>query len=127
MLKIYKNNNLILYCNKKKFHIKMDLKSMTKLMVESVETTVVKPLISLIDREGGVADVNVDEYMTNFARDVISRLCFGSNHSEGEGIFLKIDALEEISSKQGPIHSIFPLLRFQIIFNHFLSTQYTIS
>ncbi|KAH7515574.1 hypothetical protein FEM48_Zijuj10G0041100 [Ziziphus jujuba var. spinosa] len=62
---------------------------MTKLMVESVENTVVKPLISLIDGEGGVADVNVDEHMTNFARDVISRLCFGSNHSEGEGHFLK--------------------------------------
>ncbi|KAH7544952.1 hypothetical protein FEM48_Zijuj01G0040600 [Ziziphus jujuba var. spinosa] len=83
---------------------------MTKLMVESAATTVVKPWHSLIEIEGGVADVIIDNYMTNFSRNVISRLCFGNNHSEGEQIFLKLKALEEIMSKQGPLYGAFPML-----------------
>ncbi|KAH7515576.1 hypothetical protein FEM48_Zijuj10G0041300 [Ziziphus jujuba var. spinosa] len=79
--------------------------------MESVERSVVKPLINLIDGGGGVADVNVDEHMTNFTRGAMSRLCFGSNSSEGEDIFLKLEALAEIISKLGPIYSALPLLR----------------
>ncbi|XP_015874490.3 cytochrome P450 714C2 [Ziziphus jujuba] len=88
------------------------VKGMTKLMVESAATTVVKPWHSLIEIEGGVADVIIDNYMTNFSRNVISRLCFGNNHSEGEQIFLKLKALEEIMSKQGPLYGAFPMLRY---------------
>uniref|UniRef100_A0A7N2LHN0 Cytochrome P450 n=1 Tax=Quercus lobata TaxID=97700 RepID=A0A7N2LHN0_QUELO len=51
---------------------------------------------NLIESEGGVADVHVDEYMRSFSEDVISRACFGSNYSKGEEIFSKLNELQEL-------------------------------
>lgn len=55
---------------------------------------------SIIDAEGGIADIKIDNHMRSFSGDVISRACFGSNFSKGEEIFLKLRALQEASSKK---------------------------
>ncbi|XP_059435073.1 cytochrome P450 714C2-like [Corylus avellana] len=52
------------------------------------------------ESEGGVADVNIDEYIRSFSGDVISRACFGTNYAKGEEIFLKLRALQEHMSKK---------------------------
>ena len=80
------------------------------LMVES-SITLVNSWTNLIESEGGVADVHVDEYMRSFSGDVISRACFGSNYSEGEEIFSKLNELQEFLSKK-VFSSGIPVLRF---------------
>ena len=80
------------------------------LMVES-SITLVNSWTNLIESEGGVADVHVDEYMRSFSGDVISRACFGSNYSEGEEIFSKLNELQELLSKM-VFSSGIPVLRF---------------
>ncbi|GMY23179.1 cytochrome P450 714C2-like [Fagus crenata] len=75
------------------------VKGMMNLMVES-SITLVNSWTNLIEREGGIADVNIDEYMRTFSGDVISRACFGSNYTEGEEIFLRLRELQEHMSKK---------------------------
>ncbi|KAL4599693.1 hypothetical protein ACB092_11G144400 [Castanea dentata] len=75
------------------------VKDMMNLMVES-SITLVNSWTNLIESEGGVAVVHVDEYMRSFSGDVISRACFGSNYSKGEEIFLKLRELQEQMSKK---------------------------
>ncbi|KAM3685228.1 hypothetical protein ACJW31_11G102100 [Castanea mollissima] len=75
------------------------VKVMMNLMVE-FSITVVNSWTNLIESEGGVAVVHVDEYMRSFSGDVISRACFGSNYSKGEEIFLKLRELQEKMSKK---------------------------
>ena len=89
------------------------------LMVES-SITLVNSWTNLIESEGGVADVHVDEYMRSFSGDVISRACFGSNYSEGEEIFSKLNELQELLSKK-VFSSGIPVLRFDFYFFIFLS------
>ena len=91
------------------------------LMVES-SITLVNSWTNLIESEGGVADVHVDEYMRSFSGDVISRTCFGSNYSEGEEIFSKLNELQELLSKM-VFSSGIPVLRFDyfLFFIFFLS------
>ena len=88
------------------------------LMVES-SITLVNSWTNLIESEGGVADVHVDEYMRSFSGDVISKACFGSNYSKGEEIFLKLRELQEQVSKK-VLFSGIPLLRFDFFFFFFL-------
>ena len=87
------------------------------LMVES-SITLVNSWTNLIESEGGVADVHVDEYMRSFSGDVISRACFGSNYSKGEEIFLKLRELQEQVSKK-VLFSGIPVLRFDFFFFFF--------
>ncbi|KAL1547246.1 cytochrome P450 714C2-like protein [Salvia divinorum] len=54
----------------------------------------------LVGEGGGIAEIKIDEYMRSFSGDVISRACFGSNFSKGEEIFLKLRALQEVTSKK---------------------------
>ncbi|XP_042060869.1 cytochrome P450 714C2-like [Salvia splendens] len=54
----------------------------------------------LIEEDGGLAEIKIDEYMRSFSGDVISRACFGSNFSKGEEIFVKLRALQEVSSSK---------------------------
>ena len=54
----------------------------------------------LIEEDGGLAEIKIDEYMRSFSGDVISRACFGSNFSKGEEIFLKLRVLQEITSRK---------------------------
>ena len=84
------------------------------LMVES-SITLVNSWTNLIESEGGVAHVHVDEYMRSFSGDVISRACFGSNYSKGEEIFLKLRELQEQVSKK-VLFSGIPVLRFDFFF-----------
>lgn len=86
---------------------------MTKLIVASA-TTVVDTLATEIEREGGVADINVEHHITKFATEVISRLCFGSNYTSAEEIFSKLRILGDITSKTGTINALFPFMRFEI-------------
>ncbi|KAL1558742.1 cytochrome P450 714C2-like protein [Salvia divinorum] len=53
-----------------------------------------------VEEAGGIAEIKIDEYVRSFSGDVISRACFGSNYSKGEEIFLKLRALQEVSSKK---------------------------
>nr|POF24202.1 cytochrome p450 [Quercus suber] len=86
------------------------VKDMMNLMVES-SITLVNSWTNLIESEGGVADVHIDEYMRSFSGDVISRACFGSNYSKGEEIFLKLRELQEQMSKK-VLFSGIPVLRY---------------
>ncbi|KAL2238446.1 cytochrome P450 714C2 [Sesamum indicum] len=55
---------------------------------------------NIVEREGGLADINIDRYMRSFSGDIISGACFGSSYSKGEEIFLKLRALQEATSKK---------------------------
>lgn len=55
---------------------------------------------NIVEAEGGLADIKIDQYMRSFSGDVISRACFGSNYSKGEEIFLRLRALQEAASKK---------------------------
>ncbi|KAJ4727304.1 Cytochrome P450 [Melia azedarach] len=74
------------------------VKGMLKLMVDST-TSMVKSWESIIESEGGIAEIRVDKYMQSLAADVISRACFGSNYSRGQEIFLKFESLVQLMSK----------------------------
>ncbi|KAL5759018.1 hypothetical protein ACOSP7_021629 [Xanthoceras sorbifolium] len=73
------------------------VKGMINLITEST-MIVIKSWKNEIEKEGGIADINIDEDMRSFSGDVISRACFGSNYSKGEEIFVKLRALQEIMS-----------------------------
>lgn len=75
------------------------VKGMMSSIIEST-TVLLNSWKSRIDKEGGVADIKIDEGMRSFSGDVISRACFGSNYSEGEEIFSRLRALQEAMSKK---------------------------
>ncbi|KAH6789062.1 hypothetical protein C2S51_004068 [Perilla frutescens var. frutescens] len=55
-----------------------------------------------IDGEGGkAADIKIDDYLRKFSGEVISRACFGSDYGEGEQIFHKLRALQQLTAKKG--------------------------
>lgn len=72
---------------------------MYNLITEST-VTLLNSWKSIIDAEGGTADIKIDEHMRSFSGDVISRACFGSNFSKGEEIFLRLRALQEAASRK---------------------------
>ncbi|KAL0389181.1 UNVERIFIED_CONTAM: cytochrome [Sesamum calycinum] len=74
------------------------VKGMISLIQDST-ITLLNSWRNIVEREGGLADINIDKYMRSFSGDVISRACFGSNYSKGEEIFLKLRALQEAASK----------------------------
>lgn len=55
---------------------------------------------SIIENEGGIADIKIDKDLRTLSGDVISRACFGSNYLQGEEIFLKFRTLHKIMSKR---------------------------
>ncbi|KAH7537006.1 hypothetical protein FEM48_Zijuj03G0046300 [Ziziphus jujuba var. spinosa] len=65
-----------------------------------------------IEKNGGVADINIEHHTTKFATNVISRLCFGDNYSAGDEIFSKHKVLGDITSKIGTINALFPLMKY---------------
>ncbi|KAK0578937.1 hypothetical protein LWI29_018659 [Acer saccharum] len=71
---------------------------MINLITEST-MIIIKSLKSRVEKEGGIADIKIDDYMRSFSGDVISRASFGSNYSKGEKIFLKLTALQELMGK----------------------------
>ncbi|KAJ6758286.1 CYTOCHROME P450 714C2 [Salix koriyanagi] len=75
------------------------VKGMMSLIAEST-TVLLSSWKSRIEKEGGVAEIKIDEGMRSFSGDVISRACFGSNYSKGAEIFLRLRALQEAMSKK---------------------------
>ncbi|CAK9158967.1 unnamed protein product [Ilex paraguariensis] len=73
------------------------IKGMTNQISESV-VILVDAWNKKIDSEGGLADINIDEYMRTFSGDVISRACFGSNYVKGKEIFNRLKVLQEATS-----------------------------
>ena len=83
---------------------------MIGLITESVDI-LLNSWRSKIEAEGGIADIRIDEHMTSFSGDVISRACFGGSYTKGEEIFLKLKALQEAMSKKA--FSFIPGMRYQ--------------
>ncbi|XP_059659818.1 cytochrome P450 714C2-like [Cornus florida] len=76
------------------------VKGMINLILESTDT-LLNAWKSRIDQtEGGIADINIDEYMASFSGEVISRACFGSSYIKGKQIFVKLKTLQEATSKK---------------------------
>ncbi|CAK9142342.1 unnamed protein product [Ilex paraguariensis] len=75
------------------------VKGMMNLITEST-ITMINSWKSIVDSQGGIADIKIDQHMRSFSGDVISRACFGSNYTKGEEIFNKLRALQEASSKR---------------------------
>ncbi|CAK9144620.1 unnamed protein product [Ilex paraguariensis] len=73
------------------------VKGMTGQIAESV-AILVDAWNTKIDSEGGLVDINIDEYMRTFSGDVISRACFGSNYVKGKEIFNRLKTLQEATS-----------------------------
>uniref|UniRef100_A0ACD5T9W7 Uncharacterized protein n=1 Tax=Avena sativa TaxID=4498 RepID=A0ACD5T9W7_AVESA len=59
----------------------------------------------------GVAALDVDADVRSFSFDVISRACFGTDHSRGREIFLRLRALSGLMSEPSVIFAI-PSLRY---------------
>ncbi|XP_019178678.1 PREDICTED: cytochrome P450 714C2-like [Ipomoea nil] len=74
------------------------VKGMTPLFAESARILVESWKAVVEAAEGGVADVNIDEYMRAFSGDVISRACFGSSYERGKEIFNRLKDLQEATS-----------------------------
>jgi hypothetical protein len=74
------------------------LKGMVNLMVDST-TLMLRSWESRIENEVGIANIKIDEDLRSLSVDIISRACFGSNYSQGEEIFLKLNTLQRIMSK----------------------------
>ncbi|KAK6163902.1 hypothetical protein DH2020_000766 [Rehmannia glutinosa] len=75
------------------------VKGMINLIQDST-MALVNSWKKIVEAEGGLADIKIDQYMRSFSGDVISRACFGSNYSKGEEIFLRLRALQEAASKK---------------------------
>ncbi|TKW07558.1 hypothetical protein SEVIR_7G314900v4 [Setaria viridis] len=75
------------------------VKGMLHIMVEAA-----MPMLTswenILGREGGSAEIVVDESLRNFSADVISRTSFGSNFAAGKEIFNKIRQLQIAMAKQ---------------------------
>ncbi|KAK2975295.1 hypothetical protein RJ640_026803, partial [Escallonia rubra] len=70
-----------------------------KIIAPELYMDKVKTWESIIENQGGVADIKVDEHLRWFAGDVISKACFGSNFSRNGEIFSMLRALQDVTSK----------------------------
>ncbi|CAK9161861.1 unnamed protein product [Ilex paraguariensis] len=75
------------------------VKGMTNIITDST-ITLLDTWNRMIEAEGGIADIKIDQHMRSFSGDVISRACFGSNYSKGEEIFHRLRTLQEAESKK---------------------------
>ncbi|XP_047978065.1 cytochrome P450 714C2-like isoform X2 [Salvia hispanica] len=76
------------------------VKGMTNLIEQST-LMLIESWKGLIEAEGGKADIKIDDYLKKFSGEVISRACFGSSYAEGEQLFQKLAALQQITAKKG--------------------------
>ncbi|CAK9154560.1 unnamed protein product [Ilex paraguariensis] len=72
------------------------VKDMLNIVVESA-STLVKSWESVVESEGGTADIKVDDYVREFTSHVFSRITFGSNYSIGAELLPKCRALIKAS------------------------------
>ncbi|KAL6597391.1 hypothetical protein ACP70R_046831 [Stipagrostis hirtigluma subsp. patula] len=75
------------------------VKGMVNLMIEAA-MPMLNSWENKIEKEGGSAEIVVDEFLRNFSADVISRTSFGSSFAEGKEIFNKIRQLQMAMAKQ---------------------------
>ncbi|KAK3036153.1 hypothetical protein RJ639_029890 [Escallonia herrerae] len=68
-------------------------------LIQESTATLVNRWESIIENQGGIADIKVDQHLRSFAGDVISRACFGSNFSRNKEIFSRLRALQDLTSK----------------------------
>ncbi|KAK3027365.1 hypothetical protein RJ639_040964 [Escallonia herrerae] len=68
-------------------------------LIQESAATLLDTWESIIENQGGIAEIKIDEHMRSFAGDVVSRACFGSNFSRNKEIFSRLRALEEVASK----------------------------
>ena len=66
---------------------------MVNLMVDFT-TLMLRSWESRIENEAGIANIKIDEDLRSLSADILSRACFGSNYSQGEEIFLKLNNLK---------------------------------
>lgn len=71
---------------------------------------------NIIEAKCGIADIKIDQHMSSFSGDVISKACFGSNYSRGEEIFIKLRGLQESASKKFLSIGI-PGMRYAVFYN----------
>lgn len=74
------------------------VKDMVNLMVDST-LPMLESWGSKAEKRGGYAEIKIDESLRRLSADIISRASFGSNYAQGENIFLKLRALQEVMSK----------------------------
>jgi hypothetical protein len=72
-------------------------KGMVNLMLDST-TSMLRTWESRVENEGGVSDIKIDEDLRSLSADILSRACFGSDYTQGEEIFLKLETLQKIMS-----------------------------
>ncbi|XP_068640427.1 cytochrome P450 714C2-like [Aristolochia californica] len=75
------------------------VKGMVGLMVDST-IPLLESWEKRIEREGGIAEIKVDEDLRNLSADIISRASFGSSYVRGKEIFSKIRALQKAMSEK---------------------------
>ncbi|KAM7265664.1 hypothetical protein ACFE04_003347 [Oxalis oulophora] len=75
------------------------VKQMVDVMVES-SIVLVNSWKDLIECNKGIVEIKIDDYLKSFSEEVISRACFGSSYLEGEDIFKKFRALQEVMFKK---------------------------
>ncbi|KAH6836100.1 hypothetical protein C2S53_015838 [Perilla frutescens var. hirtella] len=87
------------------------VKGMTNLIQQST-MMLIDSWQGVIDAEGGIkADIKIDDYLKKFSGEVISRACFGSSYAEGEQLFKKFAALQQLTANKGVLLGI-PAMRY---------------
>ncbi|PKA51839.1 Cytochrome P450 714C2 [Apostasia shenzhenica] len=74
------------------------VKGMVKLMVDAA-VLLLNSWESIIARDGANAEIVVDADLKKFSANVIAKVCFGSNYSEGKDIFMHLSQLQDEISK----------------------------
>lgn len=71
---------------------------MISLMFEST-SAILQSWESKTKDEQRDVEISIDKDLKSLAADIISRACFGSRYSQGGKIFLKLQTLQQITSK----------------------------
>ncbi|KAM3737959.1 hypothetical protein ACB098_09G096200 [Castanea mollissima] len=83
------------------------VKNMVGLMEQSTIAMMKTWENHIIESEGGVADIIIDEDLKSLSADIISKACFGSSYSQGNLIFAKIASLQDALSKPSALFGLF--------------------
>ncbi|KAF7008017.1 hypothetical protein CFC21_022885 [Triticum aestivum] len=87
------------------------VRGMVGLMVSAAQPLLRSWEAAVDGAKGGIAAVDVDADIRSFSFDVISRACFGNDHSTGKEIFLRLRALSGLMSDPSVMFTV-PSLRF---------------
>ncbi|KAM0883258.1 hypothetical protein ACQ4PT_031759 [Festuca glaucescens] len=87
------------------------VRGMVPLMVDAAQPLLRSWEAAVDGAKGGIAALEVDADIRSFSFDVISRACFGTDHSRGKEIFLRLRALSGLMAETSVIFAI-PSLRY---------------